>query len=212
MTDKTDTTKYWRYALLLALFTITYDLAEGLVSVYFGSRGGTLTLLGFGIDSLVEVISGTGILVMVMRIRQNPESDQSRFERAALRVTGWAFYLFSGGMGVTAAYNLITAHKTETALPGLVISVISAAVMWILVAGKKHVGRALNSAPIITDANCSLVCVYMSLVLLGASFVYRFTGFALVDTLGVIGLIYFSIDEGKEAFEESRGIEELEAE
>ncbi len=195
--------KYWRYALLLALFTVTYDLAEGLFSIYFASRGGTLTLLGFGIDSFIEIASGIGILVMVLRVRRNPESRRSQFERAALQVTGWSFYIFSAGIGITAVFELVTGRRPEATLPGLLISLASIVVMTVLVYGKRRVGRALNSPPIIADANCSLVCVYMSLVLLASVVVYRLTGFTFVDVLGVAGLIYFSIDEGKEALEDA---------
>ncbi len=81
--------------------------------------------------------------------------------------------------------------------------------MWALVAGKRKVGQALDSAPILADANCSLVCIYMSLVLLGASLIYEFTGFGLVDSIGALGLIYFSFTEGREAFEKAKSMDEL---
>ena len=80
--------KVWRVALLLALFTILYNLGEGLVSIYFGAEDEALTLFGFGIDSFIEVLSGIGILAMVVRIQRNREAPRSGFERAALRLTG----------------------------------------------------------------------------------------------------------------------------
>ncbi len=88
-------------------------------------------------------------------------------------------------------------------MPGLVISLISIAAMWLLVSAKRRVGRALDSAPILADANCTLVCIYMSLVLLAASLIYQFTGFGFVDSLGALGLIYFSVNEGRESFEKA---------
>ncbi len=87
--------KVWRYALLLALFTILYNLGEGLVSIYFGVEDEALTLFGFGIDSFIEVLSGIGILAMVIRIQKNREAPRSSFERAALRLTGTSFYLLA---------------------------------------------------------------------------------------------------------------------
>ena len=199
--------RYWQYALWLALFTIFYNLAEGLVSIYFGVQDEALTLFGFGIDSFIEVLSGVGILVMVTRIRRNPDTPRSQFERTALRVTGTSFYLLSAGLGISAVYNLFTGHKPETTLPGLVISLISIAIMWMLVTGKRRVGRALDSSPILADANCTMVCIYMSIVLLASSVVYQLTGFGFVDSLGAIGLIYFSAKEGREAFEKAAGME-----
>ena len=200
--------RYWSYALWLALFTILYNFAEGLISIFFGISDETLTLFGFGIDSFIEVMSGLGILAMVFRIRQNPETPRSQFERAALRVTGTSFYLLALALGVTAIYNLFTAHKPETTLPGLIISLISIAIMWLLVIGKRKVGHTLNSSPILADANCTMVCVYMSVVLLASSLIYELTGFGFVDSIGALGLIYFSYNEGKESFEKAVGMED----
>ena len=90
----------------------------------------------------------------------------------------------------------------------MIISLISIAVMWALVAGKRRVGHTLDSSPILADANCTMVCIYMSVVLLASSLIYQFTGFGLVDSLGAIGLIYFSISEGRESFEKAAGLED----
>ena len=205
---QTSVNRYWTYALWLALFTIFYNLAEGLVSVFFGFSDEALTLFGFGVDSFIEVMSGVGILAMVIRIRQHPETSRTVFERTALRVTGTAFYLLVIGLAATALYNIVVGHKPETTLPGLIISVISIAIMWALVLGKRKVGRALGSQPILSDANCTMVCIYMSLVLLASSLVYELTGFGLVDSIGALGLIWFSYNEGKEAFEKAAGMED----
>lgn len=206
--SQTNENKYWQYALWLAIFTVIYNFAEGVISTYFGAEDETLTLFGFGADSFIEVMSGIGILAMVFRIRRNPETSRSQFEVTALRITGTSFYLLAIGLGITAVYNLFTAHKPETTIPGLVISIISLAVMWALVMGKRKVGHALDSAPILADANCTMVCIYMSVVLLVSSLVYQFTGFGLIDSIGAFGLIYFSVNEGKEAFEKAENIED----
>jgi len=202
------TNKYWMYALWLALFTIFYNLMEGLISISFGISDEALTLFGFGVDSFIEVMSGIGILAMVLRIRQNPDTPRSQFEKTALRITGASFYLLALGLAATAMYNLFTMHKPETTLPGLIISFISIAVMWLLVINKRKVGRALKSQPILSDANCTMVCIYMSVILLASSLIYEFTGFGFVDSLGALGLIYFSYSEGREAFEKAAGMED----
>ena len=205
---QTDANRYWIYALWLAVFTILYNLLEGLVSIFFGYSDEALTLFGFGVDSFIEVMSGVGILAMVLRIRQNPSTSRTQFEKTALRITGTSFYLLMVGLAATAIYNLFTAHKPETTMPGLIISVISIAVMWLLVIGKRKVGHALDSSPILADANCTMVCIYMSLVLLASSLIYQFTGFGFVDSLGALGLIYFSYSEGRESFEKAAGMED----
>jgi len=101
----------------------------------------------------------------------------------------------------------VTGHRPETTLPGLVISAISIAVMRALVAAKRRVGRALESAPILADANCTMVCIYMSVVLLAASLIYQLTGFGFVHSLGALGLIFVSYNEGRESFEKAAGME-----
>ena len=204
--------KYWNAALWLAIFTIVYNLVEGLVSVHFGEQDAALTLFGFGIDSFIEVISGIGILAMVLRIRSNEESRRGAFEGTALRITGIAFYVLAAGLAATAGYNLITGHKPSTTLPGLIISIVSIGMMWALVRGKRQVGSALVCAPILADANCTLVCIYMSAVLLAASLIYQLTGFGFVDSLGAAGLIYFSVREGRESFERASSAQAEDAE
>jgi divalent metal cation (Fe/Co/Zn/Cd) transporter len=197
--------KLYRTAYLLSLFTIFYNLIEGVVSMLLGYSDETLTLFGFGVDSFIEVMSGVGIAVMILRIGQNPKSAKSGFEIRALKITGTAFYLLSAGLLAGIVFNLINHQKPETTFWGVVISLVSIAVMVWLMNAKKKIGKQLNSEPILSDANCTKVCVYMSVVLLASSLIYQFTGFIYADVIGAAGLIYFSVSEGKEAFEKAAG-------
>jgi len=191
-------------AFVLSMFTIFYNAVEGLVSIYLGYQDETLALMGFGVDSFIEILSGLGIAIMIIRINKHQKSEQSNFERTALRITGIAFYLLSIGLFVGIILNLINQHKPETTFWGVVISLISILVMTWLTYAKKKVGKKLNSEPILADANCTKVCVYMSVVLLVSSLIYELTGFAYADVIGSAGLIYFSVSEGKEALEKAR--------
>lgn len=202
-----NTEKLYRKAWFLSLFTIFYNIAEGIVSMILGYEDETLTLFGFGADSFIEVISGLGIAIMILRIKNNPASEISRFEKRALQVTGTSFYLLSAGLLVGIILNIVNHHKPETTLWGIVISLISIAVMFWLMNAKKSTGKKLNSEPVVADANCTKICVYMSIVLLASSLVYELTGFAYADVIGAAGLIYFSVSEGKEAFEKAEGKE-----
>ena len=197
--------KLYRQAYNLSLFTIFYNIIEGIVSMIAGYEDATLTLFGFGVDSFIEVLSGVGIAVMITRIRRAPGSPKSSFETTALKITGTAFYLLSVGLATGVIFNLINHHKPETTLWGVIISLVSIAIMVWLMNAKKKVGRQLGSAAIIADGNCTKICVYMSVVLLVSSVIYEFTGFAYADLIGTAGLIYFSISEGKEAFEKAKG-------
>jgi divalent metal cation (Fe/Co/Zn/Cd) transporter len=187
-------------ALLLSLFTIFYNILEGLVSVILGYKDEILSLFGFGADSFIEVMSGFGIAVMILRVKNNPDSYKSKFERTALEITGTAFFLLSAGLFAGIVLNLVHGHKPETTLWGVIISLVSIVVMVWLMKSKIKVGRKIDSEPIIADANCTKVCIYMSVVLLVSSLAYELTGFAYADAIGSAGLIYFSITEGIESF------------
>jgi len=199
--------RVYKMAYRLSLFTIFYNIIEGIVSMILGYEDDTLTLFGFGADSFIEVMSGIGIAIMILRIRQYPDSPKSLFEIKALKITGTAFYLLSLGLIFGIVLNIINHHKPETTLWGVIISLVSIVVMVWLMSAKKSIGKKLNSEPIIADANCTKICVYMSLVLLASSLVYELTGFAYSDIIGAAGLIYFSVSEGKEAIEKAKGKE-----
>jgi len=196
--------KLYTRAYQLSLFTIFYNIIEGIVSIVLGYEDETLTLLGFGIDSFIEVVSGIGIAVMILRIRKNPGSSINKFEITALKITGTAFYILSVGLLAGVALNIVNKHKPETTFWGIIISLISIVVMIWLMQAKRNTGKQLNSEPIISDSNCTKICVYMSVILLVSSLIYELTGFIYADAIGTLGLIYFSISEGKEAFEKAK--------
>jgi len=197
----------WKYALYLAILTILFNIAEGLVSIFFGLKDESLTLAGFGMDSFIETISAIGVAVMIIRIRRNPDEQKSRFEIAALKITGWCFYALAIILAIGAIVNLVRGIKPESTIPGVIISLISISLMLGLIYSKKLLGKKLNSPPLIADANCNLVCVYMSIVLLITSAVYHFLPFGLIDTLGTAGIIYFSVKEGMESFEKAKRLD-----
>jgi hypothetical protein len=200
-------TRLYRIAFFLSLFTIAANIVEGLVSMGLGARDETLALFGFGVDSFIEVISAAGIAQMILRIWKNPAAPRSGFEVTALRITGFAFYFLTAGLVLGALLNIVAARAPESTRWGVVISLISISVMTALVAAKRRAGRALESAPILADANCTLVCIYMSIVLLASSALFEWTGFGLLDSLGALGLAWFSFREGRESFEKARGRE-----
>jgi len=196
--------KLYIIAFGLAVFTIVYNIAEGLISTYLGFEDESLALFGFGSDSFIEVISGLGIAHMILRIQNNPDSKRDDFERTALRITGIAFYILVLGLVITSFYNIWQAHQPQTTFWGVIISIISILVMWFLVLWKRKVGNQLNSAPILADANCTMVCVYMSIILLISSGMYELFGIPYIDSVGTLGLSYFAFKEGRECFEKAK--------
>jgi divalent metal cation (Fe/Co/Zn/Cd) transporter len=204
---ETATTNLYKLALGLSIFTIIYNTLEGLVSVLMGAHDETLTLFGFGLDSIIEVISGIGIFLMVRRIQNKPDSHKSSGEVTALKITGYSFYALIALLIVSSIAAVITHHHPISTFWGIVIATISITVMLVLARLKINTGRKLNSKAIISDGNCTMVCAYMSLILLASSLAYQFLHWAYLDVIGSLGLCWFCYSEGKEALEGARNIE-----
>ena len=188
-------------AFILSLITIFYNIVEGIISVYFGTGDETLALLGFGVDSFVEVISGIGIAHMILRMRYSKVQSRDSFEKTALKITGTSFYLLTIGLIIGSVFNIINGVKPTTTIPGIVIASISIMTMYWLMSSKLKVGKELKSDAIIADANCTKTCFYLSFILLGASGLYELFNIAYFDIIGSLGIAYFAFNEGKEAFE-----------
>ena len=193
-----------RTAFILSLITIFYNIVEGIVSIYFGSEDETLALFGFGVDSFVEVISGVGIAHMILRMKYSKVVTRDKFEKTALKITGFSFLLLAVGLVVSSIINVIQDSHPQTTVAGIIVASVSIITMYWLMTTKLKVGKALNSDAIIADANCTKTCFYLSFILLGASALYEIFGIGYFDTLGSLGIAYFAFTEGKEAFEKVR--------
>ncbi len=190
-----------RTALILSIITVGYNLLEGIISVTFGYNDETLALFGFGVDSFVEVISGLGILHMVLRMKNSKVIERDKFEKTALRITGVSFYILTAGLIVSSILNIINKTKPETTLVGIIVALISIFTMYFLMNAKLKVGKELNSDAIISDANCTKTCFYLSFILLISSGLYEIFKIGYFDILGSVGIAYYAFKEGKEAFE-----------
>jgi len=200
-----DRTEFYRWATALAVITVLYNIAEGMVSVFFGFEDGTVSLFGFGIDSFVEVISGLGIWHMIRRMKLNGSESPDRFENTALKVTGTSFYLLTVGLLITSFLNMYSGHRPETTLWGIIVGAVSIASMWALIHYKVKVGTRYGSQALLADAACTKTCLYLSVILLAASIGYELSGIGMLDSLGAAGIAIFSYREGKESFEKAEG-------
>jgi len=164
----------WRaYARFLALFTVFYNLAEGLVSMGFGWKDDSMALLGFGADSFIEV--GSALLVL-WRLRAERETGSTRpllHERRATLGIGVMFVLLALGTTLAAIWQLLAHHRPETTLPGLVVSVLSLSFMYWLWRAKQRAARALDSHTLMGDAACSRACMQLSAILFAGSLTFR---------------------------------------
>jgi divalent metal cation (Fe/Co/Zn/Cd) transporter len=197
--------KLYATASALALITVAYNLLEGAVSVAFGVDDESLALFGFGLDSLVEVVSGAGIWHMVRRQRHASEQGRDVFERRALQITGYGFYLLAAGLVISGIYDGYGGHAPKTTFWGIVISCVSILSMWLLIHFKVKVGKELGSQAILADAACTRVCLYLSVILLASSAGYQLTGVRWLDVAGAFGISWFCFKEGREALGKSKG-------
>ncbi len=196
--------RLYQRAYWLSLVTIGYNVLEGVLSIFLGYQDEALTLMGFGIDSFIEVLSGIGIAHMVWRIGRFGTEQLDRFEQTALRITGTAFYLLTAGLILSAGVSIATDHHPNTTFWGIVISALSLITMGFLIWAKLSVGKKLQSEPIIADARCTLTCLWMSVVLFASSGLYELFHIGWLDSLGLVGLAFFSFREGQECFEKAR--------
>lgn len=196
--------KLYQWALWLSFITIAYNVIEGVIATWFGAADETLALFGFGVDSFVEVVSGLGIAHMILRMRRNEYTGVDHFEVTALRITGTVFYILVAGLMVGASLAIYNGAEPRTTVVGIAISTLSILTMYALYYYKMKVGKALNSAPIISDAKCTKTCFYLSFILLGSSLLYEILAIPYVDAIGSLGIAYYAFKEGREAFEKAK--------
>jgi divalent metal cation (Fe/Co/Zn/Cd) transporter len=188
----------YRRALLLSYFTVGYNLAEGLISVFAGLLAGSIALVGFGLDSFMESLSGS---VMVWRFRKHGELSEREEEAVEKRATKWVAYTFF----VLGAYVLFESAKTlylnEIPAPsflGIIIAIISVIIMPILFYAKYKTGKLIRSKSLVADSKETLACLFLSVVLLiGLGLNYIF-GLWQADPIVGLLVVAFLAYEGYE--------------
>jgi len=141
---------------------------------------------------------------MLIRMRYSKVNQRDKFERQALRITGFGFYILTIGILAGVIYNMIKGTKPETTLPGIIIAAISILTMYFLMRYKLKIGKELNSDAIIADANCTKSCLYLSIVLLVSSGLYAIFQIGYIDSIGSLAIAWFTFKEGRESFEKAK--------
>ncbi len=168
----------------LSLFTIVYNLAEGLISIYFGLEGDSISLLGFGLDSFIEVASA---LIVLFKLKTSNPDNNLKNERRATFAIGVLFFLLSLNVFGNSGYQLWHKGSPDTTLPGILVSLVSLSFMFFLWRMKQSVALGLNSSTVMADARCSLACIKLSFVLLiGSGLFWFFPALWWVDSVAAI--------------------------
>jgi divalent metal cation (Fe/Co/Zn/Cd) transporter len=190
-----------REAFRLEYITLAWMTVEAAVAIGFGVAAGSLTLMAFGIDSLIELASAA---VLVWRLNVELRHGQAfaeTAERTASRIGGALLFALAAYVVAAAGWKLWMREGAEFSLPGLIITVLAIPVMYFLARRKLQVAEALGSRAMRTDAVESITCGWLAVVVVAALLAQLITGAWWVDPLASLAVVWFLIREGREAWE-----------
>ena len=194
-----DRTTLVRHGRRLEYFTIVWNAIEGLVAVVTGLIAGSISLVGFGIDSFIEVTSGS-----VLLWRMSVDADVHRREtneKWALRIVGACFLVLAAYIAYDSILDLWSKRAPEHSIAGIVLACVSLVVMPILSRAKRKVGRSLNSAAMHADAKQTEFCTYLSAVLLAGLMLNAFFGLWWADPVAGLTMVPIIAKEGIEGLQ-----------
>jgi divalent metal cation (Fe/Co/Zn/Cd) transporter len=181
----------------LEYFTIAWNSLEGLVALVAGTLAGSISLVGFGIDSFIEVTSG-GVLLWRMSIDADVQKRE-RIEKVSLRIVGVCFLALAAYVGYESISDLAGRKAPEHSIPGIILACVSLIVMPLLSRAKKKVGNDLGSAAMHADAKQTDFCVYLSAILLLGLVLNATLGWWWADPVSALIMVPLIAKEGVEA-------------
>jgi len=181
----------------LEYFTIAYNSLEGLISVVLGLMAGSIALVGFGIDSVIEVTSGAALL---WRLHGDEDDAQSECkERITLQIVGVCFLVLAVYVSYEALTSLLNREAPERSVLGIILAIASLIVMPLLTRAKRQVAREIGSAAMTADAKQTEFCVYLSAILLGGLVLNALLGWWWGDPVAALIMVPIIGKEGLEA-------------
>lgn len=183
-----------RRSLWLAYVTAGYNLLEGLVAIAAGAAASSTALIGFGLDSFVEVSSAA---VLIWQFRSRVPEDR---ERLTLRLIGLSFFALAAWVTLDAARSLLAGGDADASPVGIGLAVASLLVMPLLVAAKRRTGRELRSATVMADSTQTMLCTYLSAVLLVGLTLNALWGWSWADPIAALVIAGVAVKEGVEAW------------
>jgi divalent metal cation (Fe/Co/Zn/Cd) transporter len=182
-----------RRALLLEYATISWNVLEAVIAVWAGLAANSIALIGFGLDSLIEVFAAG---VVVWEFRGVAEERTAR----ALRLIAISFFVLAAYVVVEAGRDLVVGSEAGESLPGVILAAVSLLFMPLLAFAKRRTGSAMNSATLLADATETLLCSYLSAILLVGLVLNATVGWWWADPLAAVGIAYLALREGVEAW------------
>jgi divalent metal cation (Fe/Co/Zn/Cd) transporter len=178
----------------LEYFTLGWNMTEATVAIGAGLFAGSIALIGFGIDSLIESLSG-GILLWRLRWTK---TDESR-ERLARRLVGISFFLLALYVAFEAGKSLLRHEEPETSVVGIILSILSMIVMPLLARAKRRVAAKIDSRALYADSRQTDICAYLSAILLGGLLLNALFGWWWADPIAALCMLPLILREGMEA-------------
>ena len=191
-----------RRGKLLEYATVGYNSLEGVIAVGAGVLAGSVALVGFGFDSVIEVISGATLLW-----RLHADVDESRrelVEQRALRIVGWSFLLLAAYVLFDAGKSLIRREPPDESIVGIVLAAVSLVVMPLLARAKRGVAHAIGSKALDADATQTTLCTYLSAILLGGLLLNATLGWWWADPVAALVMVPIIVREGLEGIRGER--------
>jgi len=187
-----------RRALFLSYFTVAYNLIEGILSILAGSMADSIALIGFGLDSFVESLSGT---IVIWRFRLHGKisaEEEEKAEGKAARFIGYTFFILGLYVLYESIKKLYLGETTEPSLFGILIAIVSLITMPILFYLKYRTGRQLGSRSLMADSKETLACSFLSLALLAGLGLNYLYGLWQADPVIGFVIVGYLIKEGRE--------------
>lgn len=194
-----------RRALRLEWLTTAWNVLEAIIAIGAGLLSGSIALIGFGADSLIEVLSAVALLWRLIRVGATAsQAEQRRAEERALKLVGATFLVLAAYVAVDAAVALAKRTLPETSSTGILLSIASLVAMPTLGYAKQATAKRMNSKALAADAMETWVCAYLSLALLAGLGLHALLGWWWADPAGALVMVPFIAWQGLKALREAR--------
>ncbi|MET8326206.1 cation transporter [Streptomyces sp. NPDC005181] len=181
----------------LVATTITYNLVEGMIALAAGATASSTALIGFGLDSVIEVSSAAAV---AWQFSATDHAVRETRERTALRIIAMSFFALAAYIGVDSIRALTGSGKADHSLVGIGLAAVSLAVMPFLSAAQRKAGRELGSASAVADSKQTLLCTYLSAVLLVGLIANAAFGWTWADPAAALVIAAIAVKEGRDAW------------
>ncbi|AXI76952.1 cation transporter [Peterkaempfera bronchialis] len=183
---------------LLVAATITYNVVEAIVAITAGTAASSTALIGFGLDSVIEVSSAAAV---AWQFSARDHALREAREKTTLRIIAFSFFALAAYVTADALRSLAGTGQAQTSVPGIALAALSLAVMPALSAAQRRVGRELGSASAVADSKQTLLCTYLSAVLLVGLILNATLGWSWADPIAALVISTIALKEGRDAWQ-----------